>query len=482
MHISARDFSYRHASRRKPALSNVNLSIAPGEKILMLGTSGSGKSTLLAAIAGVLGAEDGDSSGRLEVSGTVGMVLQDPDSQVIASRVGDDVAFGCENLNIARDEIWQRVTESLALVGLDLPLDHPTAELSGGQKQRLALAGVLAMGAEILVLDEPTANLDPAGVAEVVAAVEHVAYHTNATIIIVEHRVATWQSVVERCVVLADADSGSSVLFDAPLATVVSEHGKELAEAGIWVPGFDPEFSHVPGSVAVAEAEASTSEAAITLTDVVTGWNAPLNPHFPITATIPTGVSTVITGPNGAGKTTLLLSMCGLLPLHSGDIAIAESISAPLGPQPDRWSSRELATRMGYVFQDPEHQFVARTVLEELTTSAVVLGMDKAEAEDKAQEILSRLRLDHLSAANPFTLSGGQKRRLSVATTLVLAPSIVFLDEPTFGQDRTTFIELVQLLRQLSEAGTTVVSISHDELFVSAMSDNHLHLNPRGSQ
>ncbi|MDO5097141.1 MAG: ABC transporter ATP-binding protein [Corynebacterium sp.] len=480
MQISARDFGYRHASRRKPALSNVNLDVAPGEKILMLGTSGSGKSTLLAAIAGVLGAEDGDSSGHLEVTGTVGMVLQDPDSQVIASRVGDDVAFGCENLNIARDEIWRRVSESLALVGLDLPLDHPTAELSGGQKQRLALAGVLAMGADIIVLDEPTANLDPVGVAEVVAAVDHVARHTNATIIVVEHRVATWQSVVQRCVVLADTDTGSSVLFDAPLNTVVTNHGKELAEAGIWVPGFDPEFPRT--AVPPAIVGASTSETALTLTDVVTGWKTPLNSDSPITATIPRGVSTVITGPNGAGKTTLLLSMCGLLPVHSGDIAVAPSIAAPLEPQPIRWSSRELATRMGYVFQDPEHQFVARTVLEELTTSAAVLGADKSEAEEKANEILSRLRLNHLSAANPFTLSGGQKRRLSVATTLVLAPSIVFLDEPTFGQDRTTFIELVQLLRQLTETGTTVVSISHDELFCSAMADNLLHLNPRGSQ
>ena len=202
--ITARGFGYRHASRKNPAFSDLDFTVDRGEKLLLLGASGSGKSTLLAAIAGVPGSDDGDFSGELTVSGVVGMVLQDPDSQVIASRVGDDVAFGCENLGVSREETWRRVRRGLELVGLDLPLDHPTAELSGGQKQRLALAGVLAMGADIIVLDEPTANLDPAGVQEVVRAVTRVAAETGATVIIVEHRVATWQGVVDRCMVLGE--------------------------------------------------------------------------------------------------------------------------------------------------------------------------------------------------------------------------------------------------------------------------------------
>ncbi len=194
--ITARGFGYRHASRKNPVFSDLDFTVDRGEKLLLLGASGSGKSTLLAAIAGVLGSDDGDFSGELTVSGVVGMVLQDPDSQVIASRVGDDVAFGCENLGVSREETWRRVRRGLELVGLDLPLDHPTAELSGGQKQRLALAGVLAMGADIIVLDEPTANLDPAGVQEVVHAVTRVVAETGATVIIVEHRVATWQGLI----------------------------------------------------------------------------------------------------------------------------------------------------------------------------------------------------------------------------------------------------------------------------------------------
>lgn len=459
-HISARGFGYRHASRKLPAFSDLDFTIEHGEKLLLLGASGAGKSTLLAAIAGVLGSDDGDSMGELHVNGIVGMVLQDPDSQVISTKVGDDVAFGCENLGVPREEIWRRVRHSLELVGMDVPLDHPTAELSGGQKQRLALAGVLAMGADIIVLDEPTANLDPEGVQEVVRAVTHVAAETGATLIIVEHRVSTWADVVDRCLVLGE----QSLLADAPLSQIVAEYGESLARAGIWMPGHDPVFTPVP--------VASTSEAALTLRGVVTGWNQPLPGMQPLDWAIPRGHSTVITGPNGAGKSTLLLSMCGLLPVHAGDISVHPDIAAGLGLNPRAWKSKELARRMGYVFQDPEHQFVARTVVEELLVSTKVLRQSEDTIRAKAMDILAQLRLEHLAEANPFSLSGGQKRRLSVATTLINTPQVVFLDEPTFGQDRTTFIELVQLLRNLTATGTTVVSVTHDELFYQAMADH----------
>jgi len=430
--ITARGFGYRHASRKNPAFSDLDFTVDRGEKLLLLGASGSGKSTLLAAIAGVLGSDDGDFSGELTVSGVVGMVLQDPDSQVIASRVGDDVAFGCENLGVSREETWRRVRRGLELVGLDLPLDHPTAELSGGQKQRLALAGVLAMGADIIVLDE-----------------------------LVEHRVATWQGVVDRCMVLGERQ----LLVDAPIGRIIADYGDSLARAGIWMPGHDPVFE--PG-----EHTAGSGESAIDLHDVVTGWRQPLPGMVPITWSIPRGASTVITGPNGVGKSTLLLSMCGLLPTHTGTVGVHPDIAAGLGGDPYKWKSRDLARRMGYVFQDPEHQFVARTVLEELLVSTKVLGLPEGTVRQRAGEILAQLRLEQLAEANPFSLSGGQKRRLSVATTLINTPRVVFLDEPTFGQDRTTFIELVQLLRGLTDDGVTVVSVTHDELFQHAMADH----------
>ncbi|BDZ49943.1 hypothetical protein GCM10025867_21840 [Frondihabitans sucicola] len=191
----------------------------------MLGASGAGKSTLLAGLAGVLGGdEEGDDTGELLVDGghpadqrgRVGLVLQDPDSQVVLARVGDDVAFGPENLGVPRDEIWDRVGSSLEAVGLQLPLDASTSELSGGQKQRLALAGALAMRPGLLLLDEPTANLDPAGVQEVRDSVARVVDETGATLVVVEHRVSVWLPLVDRVIVLAA--SGASSPTGVPIA------------------------------------------------------------------------------------------------------------------------------------------------------------------------------------------------------------------------------------------------------------------------
>lgn len=435
--ITATGFGFRHASRKAWALRGLDFHIAPKEKILLLGPSGSGKSTLLAAIAGLL--EEGERAGQLTTTGVVGMVLQDPDSQVIASRVGDDVAFGCENLGVT--DIWPRADKALAMVGLDLPRDYPTAKLSGGQKQRLALAGVLAMGADIIVLDEPTANLDPEGVTEVVAAVEAATAH--ATVIIVEHRVSTWAHLVGRVLVLGEGEGITSC--------AVSDLGVELADQGVWVPGYDPVFPE-PEPLAAPETAIAF--------DLSCGWRKEEVVH--VAGKIPLGGSTVITGRNGSGKSTLMLTLAGLLEPIGGHISLHPSLGAG---EPWKWKSSELAGRFGYVFQDPEHQFIARTVREELRTT-----------DERAAEILQRLGIEHLAQANPFTLSGGQKRRLSVTAALVQQPKVLFLDEPTFGQDRTTFVELVTLLRELKAQGTTLVSISHDELYLKALADHHIEM------
>src|SRR5690606_16151664 len=238
--VVARGWGWRHASRHAWAVQDVSFRIEPGERVLLLGASGAGKSTLLHGLAGVLGGEEeGEHAGELrvgdrsaaDVRGTAGLVLQDPDSQVILSRVGDDVAFGCENLGVPRDEIWRRVPEALASVGLNLPLDHPTSALSGGQKQRLALAGVIAMQPGLLLLDEPTANLDADGVDEVRDAVAGLLDHSSATFIVIEHRVEVWRSLVDRVIVLS---TSGGVVADGHPDAVLAEEGAALARSGVW--------------------------------------------------------------------------------------------------------------------------------------------------------------------------------------------------------------------------------------------------------
>lgn len=451
--VSIRDFGWTHAGRSVPALDGISLDIAPGERILLCGDSGSGKSTLLAALAGVLGGDDeGTRVGHLEVTGeqgSVGLVLQDPDSQVIAARVGDDVAFGCENLGVERAEIWARVERALDLVGLDVGLDAPTSTLSGGQKQRLALAGVIAMGAGLILLDEPTANLDPEGSREVVEAVAGVADAVGATLVVVEHRFELWAGVLDRAVEIA----GGRVVADGEFGAVVASRAvPELPQA------------RVAGDGLQAPAL----------------WADKLQTVFgpPRTCELVEGASTVITGPNGAGKTTLLMTLAGLLDKRAGRIGVSRSVARGLRGEPGQWKSKDLAQRIGTVFQNPEHQFVARTVSEELLVGPQVMGVDVPQG--RVDDLVERLRLGHLLGANPFTLSGGEKRRLSVATALVTAPEAVLLDEPTFGQDPTTFAELVWMLRQLADSGVTVASVTHDEHFTRAMGDHRVHLTGGG--
>ncbi|MEO7348487.1 MAG: ABC transporter ATP-binding protein [Terrimesophilobacter sp.] len=329
-------------------MRDLNFVIEPGERVLLLGASGAGKSTLLQAIAGVLGgSEEGESEGTLQLNdlppvasrGLAGLVLQDPDSQVILARVGDDVAFGCENLGVPREEIWPRVRQALEDVGLDVALDRSTSKLSGGQKQRLALAGVLAMRPGLLMLDEPTANLDPVGVIEVRDAVARVLDHTGATFIVVEHRVDVWLPLVDRVIVLS-ADGG--VAADGPPDAVLTTRARELAESGVWVPGHPPAFpvrtTH-PGNTALTAKDLTVGRARFR-------WSATSDATVPgtdgferseLSLEIRAATTTAITGANGSGKTTLGLTLAGLLAPIAGALTASEELRAGAGEHPIRW-------------------------------------------------------------------------------------------------------------------------------------------------
>jgi energy-coupling factor transporter ATP-binding protein EcfA2 len=467
--LSAQGWGWQFAARSSPALSNVSFEIAPGERVLLLGASGVGKSTLLRAIAGVLGEDEGMQNGTLTINGiapvhargTVGLVLQDPENQVILERVGDDVAFGCENLGVPREEIWERVEEALSRVGLTVPLTHSTSALSGGQKQRLALAGVLAMKPEIIALDEPTANLDPEGAQALKHAVTEVADATGATIVMVEHRVDIWWDFATRVIVLGE----HGILWDGAPGALPSETAKVLESAGVWLPHHTVHQGHKHTGTTVL----------LTAENFRAGYpgSSELSPE--VNLTIRAGEILAITGPNGVGKTALALTLGGLIPAQQGHvIASTELQGLAKSPDPLRWRSRELLTRIGSVFQAPEQQFIAATVRAELAAGPRAVGLSQGEIDARVDELLERLHLQACADAHPFTLSGGQQRRLSVGTALATKPTLLILDEPTFGQDAVTWSEMVSLLSELRDEGHGIVAITHDEAFVQALADSVL--------
>ena len=496
-----KSFTSRQGREKKTveAVRGVDLDVAPGERVLLLGPSGSGKSTLLAGLAGLLDPSVGEQEGELLLDGAparaararavraathgsgvpgtaaTGLLLQDPVAQTVLARAGDDVAFGLENHGVPRELIGPRVERALAAVGFPYGPRHPTARLSGGERQRLALAGVLALRPGLLLLDEPTAMLDPDGARLLRDQVGRVLDDTGAGCVVVEHRVAPWLPLVDRVVVL---DPGGGVAADGDPAQVLAREGARLARAGVWVPGHLPVAGRAgrPTGRPAGAGAAAGAAGGVLVEAVDLAVTRPARARAggpPVLAglgfAVREGEALCLRGRNGAGKSTLARVLGGLVPPAGGELVASAVLRGGLGPHPHRWRSRELVSRIGSVFQEPQHQFVAGTVADELAVGPRRLGLPGVDVDRRVAQLLDRLGLTPLARANPFTLSGGEQRRLSVGTVLATRPRVLVLDEPTFGQDARTWTALADLLAELLDAGAAVVAATHDEALVEAL-------------
>ena len=465
------DFSWRPAGRHAPTVRHIDLRIDHGERVLLLGASGSGKSTLLSAMAGLLDHDLGEQTGKVLIDGRdavssrdrVGICFQDPQSQLVMARAGDDVAFGLENRGVPLHEIWPRVDKALSMVNFTYEHNRFVHALSGGEQQRLVLAGALAYEPELLLLDEPTANLDPPQSEGIVDALSAALHGRGTTMVLVEHRVLKTLPLIDRVIAL---NPDGTLLVDGPADTVFEQHSDQLARNGVWTPhGSAAPARHSKGAGdVVLSAERVSQRYAKDDDNVLSG----------VDLDIRASQLCALTGVNGSGKSTLVRILGGLTAPEIGGVYARGGLAHPRNKPLHRWRAGPLSETVGSVFQNPEQQFVTASVKQELLHR----GVHSAPVSyTRVDELLERLRLQHLAEANPFTLSGGEARRLSVATVLAHSPHIIILDEPTFGQDRRTWSELLELIADLRDDGLAVVAATHDEDFVAAIADRTVTLS-----
>lgn len=457
--IVAEGFGWLPFGASQTVLQDLSLLIEPGERVLLAGPSGAGKSTVLSAIAGVLStAELGDAMGRITIDGEpaaarthqIGLVRQDPETNIVLARIDDELRFAAENIGCAPDVVARRAHDAAVAVGL---ADHQfgaTARLSGGQKQRLAIAAIAAMQPAIWLLDEPTAQLDPAGAATIVEEVLH-RLRPDDTLVLVEHTPARWWPHLTRVVAI---DLTGELVLDCSPGEALTTYRGQLESLGVWLPG------DTPSAGAHSRREGDTL---ISLVGTGIGRSEEL---FAVDMELTEGRATLVRGRNGSGKSTLALTLAGLIPPTSGSVRAAEVWSprrrSARELEPIRWTARELSERIAPVFQQPDLQFVRSTVREEIR-----LG---AETSRHADEMLESLGLAYAADRNPRTLSGGEKRRLSVATALASPARLVVADEPTFGQDRHTWHTLVAEFSRALSAGRSLCLPSHDPHLASVLS------------
>lgn len=450
-------------------IHQIEFSLKENETTLLLGASGSGKSSLALCLNGLYPeAVEGVASGDIyyqgenirdypkgELNQEIGIVFQDPESQFCMLTVEDELAFTLENRKIPASEMPERITGVLQDVGMEDFQKRKIHELSGGQKQKIALASVLLLEPDLLILDEPTANLDPVSSIEFIRLVNEMQQKHGLAVFIIEHQADDWLDRIDRVLVIGKQ---GTIIADGSGHAVFSEQASLLKEEGIFLP---MRYSDSVASYREFFHSSVPMEDVILTVEKMTFGRKKERILNDIHLEIRRGEFLAIVGGNGAGKSTLLQLMAGLLSPAKGKIHF---LNQPL----DRWDEKELRKRMGYVFQNPEHQFITDTVFDELTFGMKLNGYTEKELESKAITLMKQFHLENKRFSNPFMLSGGQKRRLSVATMLDETPDILFFDEPTFGQDARTTKELMNTIGRLRENGTTIVFVTHDMDVVDA--------------
>ncbi len=471
--VVARDLAVTYPGRDRPAVADISFELPAGACLLLVGPSGSGKSTLGRALAGLVPwSVPGRLEGELRIGGLrvgaddpvalvdrVGVVFQDPASQLVMERVEDDVAFGLEGRRWSPAAMHARVPGALAEAGLAGFERRRATRLSGGEQQRLALAGAFAPRPGLLVLDEPTANLDPGGALDFTDRLAALRATRSATIVLVEHRADLAWPLAD--LVLALGPDGRPLAVGPP-AELLNAHREALAEAGIWLP--DDPLPALPASNGAGQPTPGAASL-LQVLDVSFEYDRGVPVLSRTSLALAPGERVALVGANGSGKSTLARLAVGLLRPGGGSIRLA-------GRDPVRTAPHDLARMAGYVAQDPERSFLGATVEADL-----LLGLS-AEESAGAGEVADALALPlaRFGERNPFTLSGGEQRRLSVASQLVRHPALLVLDEPTFGQDRRGYSGLLEILRRRVDAGSAILAATHDLRFVGDIAERVVRL------
>jgi energy-coupling factor transport system ATP-binding protein len=503
--ISFRDFSFRYDNLKEPTLKDIDLNIEAGEKVLIAGPSGSGKSTLAHCINGLIPfTYKGKINGTLEMRGFkpyeksiyeisqyVGTILQDQDGQFIGLSVGEDVAFADENKNIPQEEMFQGVEQALREVGMSDFIGETPYNLSGGQKQKIAIAGILTHDTEILLFDEPLANLDPASGKRAMATISHIHRQTKKTVIVVEHRI---EDVLEygfdRIVIMHEGRIVADGHPDEILASnLLSEYGlreplyievlknlrlklaKEdrLSEIGNTVKFRDQIINSFPQGQIRQEPPVKRELLTVEALHYRYFEDGP-DIIRDISFTIRQGEMLAVLGNNGAGKSTLLKVLSGIVRQQKGIIRYGDEAI-------DDWSARKRGNIIGCVMQNPNQMITKPMIFDEVAFGLRNNGYPEKQIQNKVEETLRICGLYPYRKWPVDSLSYGQKKRVTIASILVMDPKIIILDEPTAGQDYRTYREFMGFLEQIKHGGTSVVLITHDMHLALEYADRALVLS-----